>query len=75
MCSMAAVMLDNDLVSSNKSLPSSLNSGGSNFDTAYANGKPYSASASYSIGGVVEKRIIKNGFIGVGLNYIIFQQK
>ncbi len=65
----------NDLVSSNKSLPSSLNSGGGNFDTAYVNGKPYSASASYSIGGVVEKRIIKNGFIGAGLNYIHLSTK
>ncbi len=64
----------NDLVSSNKSLPSSLNSGSSNFDTAYSN-KPYTASTAYHIGFVVEKRIIKNGFIGTGLNYVHLSTK
>lgn len=64
----------NNLAGSNKSLPSSLNSGGGNFDTAFSN-KPYTASTAYHIGFVVEKRIIKNGFIGTGLNYVHLSTK
>ncbi len=66
----------NGLVSSDKSMPAYLNSGSSgNVDTVYSNGKPYTASSAYSIGFVVEKRIIKNGFIGTGLNYVHLSTK
>ena len=63
----------------NKSLPAYLDNlssaGGGNFDSSSGSNKPFSSSGSYQFGVVAQRKIIKNGFISSGLNFIHLSAK
>ncbi len=61
-----------NLVDLNKSASASYAAPGTmpnNSDTAFYNNHPYTASTAYHVGAVVQKKIIKNGFVAAGLYF------
>jgi hypothetical protein len=70
-----------NLVDFNKSAPASLdyNVGPGlitgRVDTGHYNNKPYTPSNAYQFGFVVQRKIIKNGFISSGLNFVHLSTK
>jgi hypothetical protein len=68
-----------NLVDFNKAAPANLDYSPrpvtGNIDTAHYNSNPYTASNAYRFGFVVQKKIIKNGFISSGLNFIHLSTK
>jgi len=57
------------IIDFNKSItPSSLNNS-SGIGNVSSNNKIYTSSEAYNIGGLVQKKIFKNGSVGIGLNY------
>ncbi len=65
------------LVDPNKSANAYNDPGGvnNNGDTVFYNAHPYTASDAYQFGVVVQKKILKNGFISSGLNFIHLSTK
>jgi hypothetical protein len=68
-----------NLVDFNKTAPANLSYSPrpvtGNIDTAHGNSNPYTASNAYQFGFVVQKKIMKNGFISTGLNFIHLSTK
>ena len=65
------------LVDLNKSANAYYNPGSvnNNNDTVFYNAHPYTASDAYQFGFVLQKKILKNGFISSGLNFIHLSTK
>ena len=59
------------LISSDKSLSQSLSNPGPGgfYDTIFHNKHPYTSSAAYGFGGLIQKKIAKHSFITAGINY------